>query len=53
MLECSELGERVYAEGENEEGKSWGNAEEARGKRKKQGKQKSRNAVGLADENLL
>ena len=24
------LGERVYAEGENDEGESWGNAEEAR-----------------------
>ena len=27
----AELGERVYAEGENDEGESWGNAEEARG----------------------
>ena len=49
MRVCSELGERVYAEGENEEGKSWGNAEEARGKRKKQGETKipqSRGACG-------
>ena len=43
------LGERVYAEGENDEGESWGNAEEARGKRKKQGETKipqSRGACG-------
>ena len=33
------LGERVYAEGENDEGKSWGNAEEARG---------NKNPAGLA-----
>ena len=34
MVGCAmwaELGERVYAEGENDEGESWGNAEETRG----------------------
>ena len=43
----AELGERVYAEGENDEGESWGNAEEARG---------NKNPAmpwGLRDENSI
>lgn len=43
----SDWGERVYAEGENDEGKYWGNAEEAMGNKN------PAKLWGLRDENSL
>ena len=49
------LGERVYAEGENDErGKYWGNAEEARGNAEEtRGNKNPAMPWGLRDENSI